>query len=169
MTAPQRPSSVRIGNIAVRLGAGFVVLAALLSSSAQAETAPCRGYPEAIRLEVKRGIEALRLIEREAADRIAGLDTRPFDYLAGRARATADVIADARVLAAEAGLDRCRNLVWPVRTICRGAALALAEAIEGQATGAAGKASKRAYADAMPRCERWMGLTPLETAFRTID
>jgi hypothetical protein len=153
----------------VRLCAAFAVLAAVLSPSAQAGTLPCRGYPESVRLEVKRGVEALRQVEREAADRIVGLDTRPFDYLAGQARATADVIADQRALAAEEGLIRCRNHVRPVRTICRGAALALAKAIEEQAAGGASKASRQAYAEAMTPCEQWMGLTPLKTALRSID
>ena len=153
----------------MRLCAAFAILATILSSSAQAGTLPCRGYPESVRLEVKRGVEALRLIEREAADRIVGLDSRTFDYLAGQARATADVIADQRALAAEEGLARCRNHVRPVRTICRSAALALAKAIEEQAASAASKASKQAYAEAMTSCEQWMGLRPLKTALRSSD
>jgi hypothetical protein len=59
--------------------------------------------------------------------------------------------------------------VRPVRTICRGAALALAKAIEEQATGAASKQSKQAYVEVMATCERWLGLTPLKTAFRATD
>ena len=153
----------------MRLCAAFAVLATILSSAAQAGTVPCRGYPESVRLEVKRGLEALRQVEREAVDRIAGLDTRPFGYLAGQARAAVDVIADQRALAAEEGLARCRNQVRPVRTICRGAALALAKAIEEQAAGAASKASKQAYAEVMAPCEQWMGLPPLKTALRSAD
>ncbi len=153
----------------MKLRAGFAVLAAVLSVPAQAGAVPCRGYPESVRLTVKGGVEALRLVEREAADRIVGLDSRPFDYLAGQARAAAEVIADQNALAAEESLSRCRNYVPPVRTICRGAAQALAKAIEEQAAGAAGKASKQAYVEAMVICEQWLGLTPLKTAFRTID
>jgi hypothetical protein len=151
------------------LCAGFVLIAALLSFSASAETAPCRGYPESVRLTVKRGVEALRLVEREAADRIIGLDTRPFAYLVGQARATADVIADQNALAAEERLSQCRNHVPAVRTICRGAALALAKAVEEQAAGAASRASKQSYAEAIASCEQWIGLPPLKTAFRTTD
>jgi hypothetical protein len=153
----------------VRLCAAFAVLVTILASSAQAGTVPCRGYPESVRLEVKRGLEALRQVEREAVDRIAGLDTRPFGYLASQARAAADVIANQRALAAEEALARCRNHVRPVRTICRGAALALAKAIEEQAAGVASKASKQAYAEVMAPCEQWMGLTPLKTALRSTD
>jgi hypothetical protein len=41
--------------------------------------------------------------------------------------------------------------------------------IEEQAASAATKPTKQAYAQAMPQCERWMGLTPLQTAFRITD
>jgi len=147
----------------------LILLAVALSAPAAAQDAPCRGYPESVRLLFTRGVEALRLVEREAADRIVGLDTRPFDFLVGQARAAAEVIADQNALAAEEGLKRCRNHVRPLRTICRGAALALAKAIEEQATGAASKQSKQAYVEAMATCERWLGLTPLKTAFRATD
>jgi hypothetical protein len=147
----------------------LAVLAVMPAIPAAAEDAACRGYPESVRSAVKRGVEALRMVEREAADRIVGLDTRPFEYLVGQARAAADSIADAKALAAEEDLGRCRNRVRPLRTVCRGAALALAKAIEEQAAGAASKASKQAYAEAMQTCEQWMGLTPLKTAYRTID
>jgi hypothetical protein len=149
--------------------ARLVVLAAVLSSPVQAEAASCRGYPESVRAEVKRSIEAVQRLEREAADRIKGLDTRPFAYLATQARAAADAIADQRVLDAEQELSRCRNSVSPVRTICRGAALALAQAIDEQAAGSASKSAKQAYAGAMPTCERWVGLPSLKSAFRAID
>jgi len=153
----------------LRYAAIPAVLAAVLSAPAAAQDVPCRGYPESVRLMVTRGVEALRLVEREAADRIAGLDTRPFDFLVGQARAAAEVIADQNALAAEEGLKHCRNSVRPVRATCRGAALALAKAIEEQAAGAASKPSKQAYVEAMATCERWLGLTPLKTAFRAID
>ena len=148
---------------------GIVMLVMILPTPAHAETVSCRGYPESVRQELKRNLEALRLVEREAADRMVGLDTRPFAYLVEQARARAELIADAKVLAAEEDLNRCRNPVTPVRTICRGAALALAKAIEEQAAGAASKAAKQAYAEPMQACERWMGLPPLQTAFRAAD
>jgi hypothetical protein len=149
--------------------ATIAVLVVVASAPAAAQDASCRGYPDSVRLVVTRGVEALRLVEREAADRIVGLDTRPFDFLVGQARAAAEVIADQNALAAEEGLKRCRNHVRPLRTICRGAALALAKAIEEQATGAASKPSKQAFVEAMATCERWLGLTPLKTAFRAMD
>ena len=145
------------------------LLALMLSGAAAAEEASCRGYPEAVRGATKRGVEALRLVEHEAADRLKGLDTRPFAYLAGRARATAELIADAKALAVEEGLSRCRNRVTPVRTLCRAAALALVKAIEEEDAGAATKASKQAYSDAIAMCERGLGLPPFKTIYRTTD
>ena len=62
----------------------LILLAVALCAPAAAQDAPCRGYPESVRLLVTRGVEALRLVEREAADWIAGLDTRPFDFLVGK-------------------------------------------------------------------------------------
>ena len=149
--------------------AATLAVLVVASAPAAAQDAFCRGYPDSVRLVVMRGVEALRLVEREAADRMVGLDTRPFDFLVGQARAAAEVIADQNALAAEEGLKRCRNHVRQLRATCRGAALALAQAIEEQGTGAASKPSKQAYVEAMATCERWLGLTPLKTAFRAID
>jgi len=136
---------------------------------AQAQGVACRGYPESVMAGIKSRVEALRLIEREAADRLRGLDTRTFPYLAGEARKTADLVGDARTLAQEAGLEQCRNKVAPVRRICRGAALSLAAVLDEEAAGAASQGGKQVYAEAMPACERLMGLSPLSTAWRTTN
>jgi len=106
---------------------------------------------------------------RPATDRLKGLDTRTFDYLAAQARAASGVIADKDVLAAEEELSRCRESIPPVRRVCAQAAQALVSLIDEQAAGAATTASKQLYAQAMPRCERWMGFAPFITVFRTID
>jgi len=128
----------------------------------------CRGYPEAARPQLKPKVDALRLLEREAADRLRGLDTRTYPFLAGEVSKTADLIGDAKAIEQEAaGVEKCRNAVEPVRAICRGAALALATAIEEQEKEAATKASRQAYGEAMARCEQLMGLQPLSTAWRT--
>ena len=39
--------------------------------------------------------------------------------------------------------------------------------IEALASGSGDMSSKPNYVEAMPKCERWMGLTPLRTALRT--
>jgi hypothetical protein len=145
----------------------IVVLAILVSVTAEA--APCRNYPATAARAIKPRVEALRLIEREAADRLSGLDTRPLPYLIGRARAAADVIGEMRALRDEDGLDRCPDAVPHVRRVCASAALALAGALEEEAAGAATKISKQIYGQAMAICESFMGLAPLHTAWRNSD
>jgi hypothetical protein len=153
----------------VRRSAATAVLAAALSAPASGEAATCRGYGKEVQAAIKRHVEALRLIEREATDRIAGLDTRPYELIAADARKVAEVIADKKALAEEDELSRCRNHVPSVRRTCAAAAQALVSLIVEQEAGAATKPTKEAYAQAMPQCERWMSLPPLKTAFRSID
>jgi hypothetical protein len=151
---------------------GFAALAIILSMTAlaPAQTVSCRNYPETVRPLIKPRIEALRLLEREAADRLRGLDTRTFPFLAGEVRKAADLIADPKALKDEEdGVGKCRNAVLPVRAICRSAALVLAAAIDEQEKDAATKESRQAYGEAMPRCEQFMGLQPLSTAWRTTN
>jgi hypothetical protein len=158
---------VRAG--AVRAHVGIVVLVALLVLSFEAGAASCRGYPESVRAAIKTRIETLRLIEREAADRLLGLDTRTFPFLAGEARKMAEAIADARALKDEDSLRRCRNFVQPVRAICRGGAEMLAALLDAQDAGTVTKELKQAYAEPMGRCEWFMRLPPLKTAIRASD
>jgi hypothetical protein len=146
----------------VRLAAAG--LAWLLSAPADAAT--CRDYGQTIVPALKPSVEALRNIEREAADRIAGLDTRPYDHLLGLARATTAIIADRFGLEQEDELTRCRNYIAPVRRTCAVAAQALVVVIEEQAKTAASKGAKDAYAGAMAPCERFMRFEPLRTALR---
>ena len=68
------------------------VLALVLATPAAA--AGCRDYGQTVVAALKPSVEALRKIEREAADRMVGLDTRPYDYLVGQARAALAVIAN---------------------------------------------------------------------------
>jgi hypothetical protein len=145
----------------------LAILCASLAAAAAA--APCRNYPAAAARAIKPRVEALRLVEREAADRLVGLDTRPFPYLVGQARAAAGAIGEVRALQDEDGLDRCPEAVPHVRRVCASAALALAGALEEQAAGAASKISKQIYAQAMALCESFMGLAPLQTALRISD
>jgi hypothetical protein len=146
----------------------LIVLIAILVS-VTAEAAPCRNYPTAAGRAIKPRAEALRLVEREAADRLIGLDTRPWPYLVGQARAAAAAIGEVRALQDEDGLDRCPDPVPRVRRVCLSAALALAGALEEQAAGAATAISKQIYAQAMTICEGFVGLPPLRTALRTSD
>jgi hypothetical protein len=147
----------------------MAALAISCSSLATAQAAPCGNYPAAAARAVKPRVEALRLIEREGADRLIGLDTRPWPYLIGQARRAADSIGEARALLDEDGLERCPDAVPHVRRVCATAALALAGALEEQVAGAGSKISKQIYAQAMAICESFMGLSPLRTAWRTFD
>ena len=153
----------------VRFLARAAVLAVVASLAVDVEAASCGSYPQDIRAAIKKHVETLRALEREAADRLKGLDTRTFDYLLRQARAVAGVIADKDALAAEEELSQCRETIPPVRRVCAEAAQALVSVIEEQLAGGANKASKQLYAQAMPRCERWMDFLPLTTVFRTPD
>jgi hypothetical protein len=90
----------------VRRRAGIVALGAALALPFEAEAASCRGYPESVRSAIKGRIESLRMIEREAADRLVGLDTRTFPFLAGEARKLADTIASSKALKDKDDLKR---------------------------------------------------------------
>jgi hypothetical protein len=161
--------------IAAAFAGAAVAFAVLLPFDAEA--ASCRGYPQGARAAIKKQVQALRALEHEATDRLKGLDTRPFDYLLDRARATAAVIADKDALAAEEGLSRCSQSIPPVRRVCAEAAHALVSLIEQQTDGSATAQAKdadarqaeakQAYSRAMPQCERWMEFAPLVTVFRT--
>jgi hypothetical protein len=147
----------------------LAALAFLLSVSAASAAAPCRNYPQLAARAIKARVEALRLVEREAADRLIGLDTRPFPFLSGQARAGADAIGEARALEDEDGLDRCPEPVPHVRRVCAIAGRALAGALEEQGADTARMTSKQSYAQAMAICEGLVGLAPLRTAWRTSD
>ena len=158
------PRPRRERRTAARFGAAALALAVLLPSSVEA--ASCRGYPQAIRVAIKKHVEALRALEQETADRIKGFDTRPFSYLLARARAAAASISDKDALAAEEALSQCPQAIPPVRRVCSQAAQALTSLIEEEETGAASAQSKQIYAQTMPRCEQWMNFAPLATVFR---
>jgi hypothetical protein len=160
-----------MGQLRAHRAAGICIeaLALLLSVSAATAAAPCRNYPQLAARAIKARVEAVRLVEREAADRLIGLDTRPFPFLVGQARAGADAIGEVRALEEEDGLDRCPEPIPHVRRVCATAARALAGALGEQDAGAATTISKQIYAQAMAICEGFLGLAPLRTAWRTSD
>jgi hypothetical protein len=154
---------------AVRLFAGVAVLGFSACLPLDAEAASCRDYGPYVVSAIKKQVETLRAVEREAADRLAGLDTHVFDYLAGQARSAVAAVGDERGLAEEDDLKRCRNYIPSVRRGCTAAARALVGVIEELAGGSVSKTSKQTYAAAMPPCERWMDLKPLNTVLRVAD
>jgi hypothetical protein len=153
----------------VRRRAGIVALGAALALPFEAEAAQCRGYPESVRSAIKNGIESLRMIEREAADRLVGLDTRTYTFLAGEARKLTGTIANSKALKDEDELKRCRIAVPPVRRLCRSAAEGLATLLDAQEAGTGSNELKTTYAGPMGQCEGFMGLQPLKTTIRTTD
>jgi hypothetical protein len=155
----------------VRVASAFVAaVLAMLSTPAAAQIYSCRGYPSpAVVAQIKARVEALRRIEREAADRVVGLDTRPYDWLLAQARAGEATLADPVLLAAEDDLKRCRNYIRPLRRSCAAAAAALVRVIEDLVAGDATRDAKQAYAQAMPNCEQETKLAPLSTSLRTLD
>ncbi len=145
------------------------VLAALfmLAIGSTAEAASCRHRPP-LRAGLKERVEALRAIEREAADRLKGLDTRTFDYLAAQAHASTASIAEPKTLRVEAALARCHRPAAPVRRSCAEAGKALAVLMDAQAVRTA-TAAKQAYLQSMPKCESLLGLKPLATTLRATE
>jgi hypothetical protein len=142
----------------------------ILAAPAAAQTYSCRGYPPvAVVAQLKSRVEALRRVEREAADRLVGLDTRPYEWLLGQARAGEAAIAVAALLAAEERLLRCPNIIQPLRRDCAMGAASLVRVIEELVAGEASHAAKLAYAQTMRPCERSTGLTPIETALRASE
>ena len=102
----------------VRFSARMAALAVLAAFPFDVEAASCGSYPKDIRVAIKKHVETLRALERETTDRLKGLDTRTFDYLAAQARAATGAIADKDALAAEEELSRCRQSIPPVRRVC---------------------------------------------------
>src|SRR5205085_719845 len=111
-------------------------------------------------------VEALRRLEREAADRLSGLDTRSFDWLTAEARKAADIVGDPRALEDEDGLRRCRNATRPIRRLCATAARMLVEILDKHAAGPSPDYDRPAFAAAMTECERLLELRPLGSALR---
>jgi hypothetical protein len=163
---------VRIRFVALAMLILTILAPAMKVPAAQAQTAPlqpvsCRNYADTLRPSLRPRLEALRRLEREADDRLRGLDTRTYPFLAGEASKQADLIADAKMLDnEEAGTKACRNAVPMVRAMCRAAALAFAAAIDDEEKGEANKDNRKAYGEAMGACEQSMGLGPLNTPWR---
>jgi hypothetical protein len=144
----------------------------VFTAPAAAQTYDCRRYPPAdVMASLKTQAETKREIEIETADRFRGHDTRPYDWLLEQARGAEKAIAVPAPLTAEDALfQRCRNAVRPVRRGCAAASAVLVEVIDELATaGQARRESRQVYLQTMPLCERWLGLTPLESALRTVE
>ena len=132
--------------------------------------AACRRYPpRAVLADIKARVEAMRRLEREAADRLVGLDTRPYEWLRDQARLAEAAIAVPALMAAEKEtVERCRITVLPMRRDCAVAAAALVRVVGELVAGAATDEARVAWAQAMPACEQASGLKPSDTALRAV-
>ena len=95
-----------------------------------ASAASCRNFVHEAQVSIGTPVILLRRYELEAADRLKGLDTRPFEYMRDEARKATSVIADPDRLKDEETLHRCRNATRPIRKICAGAAQALVDILD---------------------------------------
>jgi len=111
----------------------------------------------------------LRRYELEAADRLKGLDSRPFAFLRDEAKKATAVIADLDKLKAEEALERCPNPTQSIRKICAGSAQLLVAIIEKHVASTAPDYDKPQYASAMAECETLLGLKPLATRIRATE
>jgi hypothetical protein len=129
----------------------------------------CRRFGEEVRAAIGKHVAALQRIEHETADRLKGLDSRPFDFLLGEARKAGTVIADPVALKDEEELVRCRNATQAIRKICAGAAQGLIDILGKHVASPKPEYDKPQYAAAMAECEKLMGLKPLKSAIRGND
>src|SRR3954453_10155708 len=86
----------------------------------------CRNYLQAARADIGKQVAAMQRLEHEASDRAKGLDSRPFDFLAGDVGKTAALITDPALKpkGSKDGAKDCRDPAHPVRRICLDAAQA---------------------------------------------
>lgn len=159
----------------------------------------CRGYPSrGVVRDIALRVDTMRRLERETADRLVGLDTRPYDWLLEQARKAESDIAVPALLEAEKSLERCRNNIRPLRATCAGAAAALVRVIEEIISAEAqlnkkpdvkkddkqdatklgetkddkknpGGEATKAFTQVMPICERAVSLAPLDTTLRHFE
>jgi hypothetical protein len=155
-----------------------MICAALLAPDANA--ASCRSFVREAQIAFAREVVLLRRYELEAADRLKGLDSRPFGFMRDEAKKAAATIADADRLKDEEALARCRNATKPIRKICAGSAQLLVDILEKHVALEKNPPSakpdydkpaydKPQYAAAMAECETLLGLKPLETRIRASE
>ena len=134
--------------------------------AADANAADCKWFGRDAQNAIKVHVASMQRYEMEAADRLKGLDSRPFDFLLGEARKATTIIADARAIEDEKDLARCRNATRPVRAICAAAAEKLVEILDKHVKSEKPDYDKAAFAQAAAACEKLMGLTPVKSSIR---
>jgi hypothetical protein len=138
----------------------------VVSFTYEANALSCRSFAREVKAGIGSHVAALQRYEHEAADRLKGLDSRPFDFLLGEARKTTAVIADAAALKDEEALARCRNPTKAIRKLCADAAQRLVEILDRHAATAKPDYDRAQYAALMGECEKLIELKPLKSAIR---
>lgn len=126
----------------------------------------CRSFPREVKAAIAGHVAALRRYEQEAADRLKGLDSRPYDFLLGEARKTAAIIADPAALKDEEELSRCRNATRAIRKLCADAAQRLVDILDRHVASAKPDYDRAQYGALIGECEKLMELKPLKSVIR---
>ena len=140
-----------------------IACGSFLASDASALS--CRNFARASQAAFAKEVDQLRQYEREAADRLKGLDSRPYRFMRDEAAKALAVIADAAALKDEDAL-RCPTAIKPIRKICAGSAQLLVDILDKHVMSATPDYDKPQYASAMAECETLLGLKPLTTRIR---
>lgn len=134
----------------------------------EASALSCRNFVREAQTAFAKEVIQLRRYELEAADRLKGLDSRPYRFMHEEATKALAVVADAAALKDEEAL-RCPTAIRPIRKICAGSAQLLVDVLAKHVASAAPQYDKPQYASAMAECETLLGLKPLTTRIRGND
>jgi hypothetical protein len=140
-------------------------MACFVSLASDASPLSCRNFVREAQAAFAKEVIQLRRYELEAADRLKGLDSRPYRFMRDEATKALAVIADTERLKDEEAL-RCPTAVKPIRKICAGSAQLLVTILDKHVASATPDYDKPQYASAMAECEGLLGLKPLTTRIR---
>jgi hypothetical protein len=147
----------------------FISNICVILLASEASAASCRNFVREAQAAFAKEVIQLRRYELEAADRLKGLDSRPFSFVRDEARKATAIIGDAGKLKDEEALARCPTATKPIRKICAGSAQLLLDILEKHVANATPDYDKPQYATAMAECETLLGLKPLTTRLRGTD
>ncbi len=151
----------RVRPIIVAISVSCVTLFA-----SRANAANCATYLRDTIAQIGPPMLLLQQLEQESADRLKGLDTRPFNVLRDRVKEAAAIVAAPDRLKDEEGLVSCASKRRPVRKICAEAAALLTAIITKYAAEPKPDYDRPHYVAAMVECETLLQLTPLKTFIR---
>ena len=138
----------------------------VITFACDANALSCFSFAREVKTAIGTHVAALRRYEQEAADRLKGLDSRPYHFLVGEARRATAIIADPAALQDEEALARCRNATRAIRKLCADAAQRLVDILDRHVAAAKPDYDRTQYATQMGECEKLMELKPLKSAIR---